>query len=373
MLVDVRQIDRVPQLDRSGVGGLLADDHPEEGRLSGPVRADDADHRPARDVELDIFDQRNIPAPHLEPLRKPGNPQDFLAQTAARGDLDDRVALIVDRLLGGQLIVRLHARGVLLKAAAVRFFDPLQFPLEDLLPLGLFLLDDTQQLGLLGQPAGVVPLEGEPAGIVDLEDPLGDVVEEVAVVRDDNHRSGVVAQRPLEPLDRLGVEVVGRLVQKEQIGALQQRHTQGDPAALPPGKGADDRVVGGENQRVGGDIDPAVELPPLGVVDLLLQAPHLLHQFIELVGVLGVPHLDGDLVEAVDLLLDRGQRGEEVFADGGVQVEHRFLGDVADRHPLDHLDGPVDVFVEPRHDFEEGRLSGAVFPDDPDLRPVVER
>jgi len=55
--------------------------------------------------------------------------------------------------------------------------------------------------------------------MVDLEDPLGGVVEEVAIVGDRNDRSGVFLQETLEPCNRLGVEMVGWLVEKEQVGA----------------------------------------------------------------------------------------------------------------------------------------------------------
>jgi hypothetical protein len=42
-----------------------------------------------------------------------------------------------------------------------------------------------QPLGLLLQPRGIVALVGDAAAAVELEDPAGDVVEEIAVVGDD--------------------------------------------------------------------------------------------------------------------------------------------------------------------------------------------
>src|SRR3712207_7872617 len=60
----------------------------------------------------------------------------------------------------------------------------------------------------------------------DLQDPAGDVVEEVAVVGDDQHRAGIVAERPFQPGDALGVQVVGRLVEErseEHTSELQSR------------------------------------------------------------------------------------------------------------------------------------------------------
>ena len=58
-----------------------------------------------------------------------------------------------------------------------------------------------------------------PAAAIELEDPAGHVVEEVTVVGDGDDRAGVVLEEALEPRDRLGVEVVGGLVEQQQVGA----------------------------------------------------------------------------------------------------------------------------------------------------------
>ena len=48
---------------------------------------------------------------------------------------------------------------------------------------------------------------------VDLADPLGNVIQEVAIVRDGQNGTLVVVQEVLEPQDRLGVQVVRGLVE----------------------------------------------------------------------------------------------------------------------------------------------------------------
>jgi hypothetical protein len=57
---------------------------------------------------------------------------------------------------------------------------------------------------------------------VELEDPLRDVLHEVAVVRHRQYCPWVRREVLLQPLDGLRVEVVGRLVEQEEIGLLQQ-------------------------------------------------------------------------------------------------------------------------------------------------------
>ena len=79
----------------------------------------------------------------------------------------------------------------------------------------LFLL---QALVLLLQPVGVVALPRNAAAAVEFEDPLGGVVEEVAVVGDRDHGAGEAGQELLQPFDRFGVEVVGRFVEQQHVG-----------------------------------------------------------------------------------------------------------------------------------------------------------
>ena len=65
----------------------------------------------------------------------------------------------------------------------------------------------------------------------DLHRTGGHVIQKGAVVRDEQHRAVVVFQVILEPLDRLDVQVVGRLVQQENRGPAQQQFRQLDAHA----------------------------------------------------------------------------------------------------------------------------------------------
>jgi predicted DNA-binding protein (UPF0251 family) len=53
---------------------------------------------------------------------------------------------------------------------------------------------------------------------IDLQHPAGDVVEEVAVVADHDERLRLVDQESLEPEDGVDVEVIGRLVEQQDVG-----------------------------------------------------------------------------------------------------------------------------------------------------------
>ena len=92
----------------------------------------------------------------------------------------------------------------------------------------------------------------------------------------------------LEPLHALGVEVVGGLVEQQQVGLLEQQLAQRDAAALTTGQHGDVGVRRRAAQRVHRLLELGVEVPGVGGVDLLLQLAHLGEQRVE-VGV-GLGH-----------------------------------------------------------------------------------
>ena len=81
---------------------------------------------------------------------------------------------------------------------------------------------------------------------------------------------GYSRKRLLQPLHGFGVEVVGGLVEQEQVGLLEQGHAQGHPPPLAAGKLADRGIVGRQHQGVGGDVQQAIQLPAVAGVDFLL-------------------------------------------------------------------------------------------------------
>src|SRR5690606_37417556 len=78
-----------------------------------------------------------------------------------------------------------------------------------------------------------------------------DLVEEVAVVRDDDERAGVLPERLDEDGLARHVEVVGRLVEDEEVGGGEERAGEGEPALLAAGEHADglEDVVAAEQER----------------------------------------------------------------------------------------------------------------------------
>ena len=145
-----------------------------------------------------------------------------------------------------------------------------------------------EALGLLLEVGRVVALVRVEVAAVDFGDPLGDVVEEVPVVGDGEYGTVVLRQVLLEPQHALGVEVVGGLVEQQQVGLLQQQLGQRDAALLTTGEVRDRRVAGRGAEGIHRLLELGVEVPGVGGVDLFLQGAHLGEQGVE-VGV-GLGH-----------------------------------------------------------------------------------
>ena len=177
----------------------------------------------------------------------------------------------------------------------------------------------------------VVALERDAAAAVELEDPAGDVVEEVAVVGDGDHGALVVGEEALEPVDGLGVEVVRRLVEEQQVGRGEEQAAERDAAALAAGERGDVAVALGEPERVHRAVERRVERPGVAAVDLVLHL-RLLGEERVVVGV-GLGEGGRDRVEAVEQVAQLADAVLDVPADVLGRVELGLLLEQADRRP----------------------------------------
>ena len=88
-------------------------------------------------------------------------------------------------------------------------------------------------------PAAVVRVQ---ALLLDREQPCRDRVQQRAVVRDEQHRSRKRVERSLQRLAALEVEVVGRLVEHEEVRAGRDHERERQPPPLAAGQ-RDDRLL----------------------------------------------------------------------------------------------------------------------------------
>src|SRR5437762_3545667 len=121
---------------------LRPGDHPEQGRLSGAVRPDDADNAAARQREVEILDQQVVAVA----LAQVAGFNDDVAEPRPWRDVDFCRLDPLRRVLLQQVFVRVQPRLALRLARPRRHPDPFELALERPLPPRLRLL-------LLRQPA----------------------------------------------------------------------------------------------------------------------------------------------------------------------------------------------------------------------------
>ena len=225
----------MPSRTDAPLRGELASREPHDRALPRAVRAEEGDPLPALDDEVELFEEGLLGVLvgvahvlHLEhrrapPARCPPR-SSFMFLLAPLGVLD-LLHPVEELLLAPGLAGLPRLRPVLLdKALELRPALGVRLGLAgELLFAGLFLLY------VLTVVAGVA---GEPAAF-ELQDRARYGVEEVAVVGDDEHGGLRALDEVLQPLDGLEVEVVGRLVEQDEVGLLEQETGQGYAALLP--------------------------------------------------------------------------------------------------------------------------------------------
>src|SRR5437867_3985752 len=173
---------------------------------------------------------------------------------------------------GAQLLAARGPRLALRLPGARRHAHPLELARERApARRGLLLLLPEAALLLL-EPGGVVTLPRDAEAAVELQDPARDVVEEVAVVGDRHHGARVLLEVTLEPRHRLGVEVVGGLVEQEQLGLAEEDLAERDAPPLAPRERRHVGLARRKAERVHRHLEPAVELPGARGVDRVLHA-----------------------------------------------------------------------------------------------------
>ena len=91
-------------------------------------------------------------------------------------------------------------------------------------------------LGTLALEAGVIADIKLRTAVVQMKDVACHAVEELAVVADQHQHAGVFQQPLLQPQHRVQVEVVGGLVEQQQVAGRHQRARQIEPGAPAAGK-----------------------------------------------------------------------------------------------------------------------------------------
>ena len=219
-------------------------------------------------------------------------------------------------------------------------------------------------LGEVGLPADVVDVDDRAVG-VEVQHPVDAGLEQPDVVGDHHEPALVVAQEVAQPHDRVGVEVVGRLVEQQRLGAGEQDPGQLDPATLTAREGAQ-RLV---HQPVG-DADRGGDLGGLGLGGVparsvecsvgLLVAPHRPIADMRVVAA----HLGLGVAQPLDHHVQPTGRQDPVAREHLGVARAWVLGQVAEGAGVG--DRPARGQRLAREDLGQRRLAGTVAADEPD-------
>ena len=236
-------------------------EHSHEGRLPRSVPPGDGEALTWREVEVDWAEHEAAAPGHSAAQR-----DDSIAGTRAGGEREGELPCLV-RLLGQLVALQeplclAHFRRKRVRRPAVlptrlvaerrstcaRLAPPRAHEVRELAPARLRPLVLLQRSGALRSARGleVAPAAGPepqvPGAQLDRRDVIDGAVEELPVVRHDDERAAVLDEEPLEPFESFEVEIVRRLVEKEDVEARQQYRCERDSRHLPSGQ-ADGRTA----------------------------------------------------------------------------------------------------------------------------------
>ncbi len=281
-LVEIRHFQLGAELDRAAAGLQFTQQQLEQRGLAGTVGAEQADAVAALNDEGKVADQRF--AARMSEADVLGN--DNLFAGLFRGfHLESRLALHITALaaLGTQRLEGTHPAFV---AGAPRL-DALTNPhflLGELLVeqgVGGFLRG--QLLFLVHQEAGVIAVPVDQVATVQLQNAGRQVLQEGAVVGDEQHGTVEAGQGFFQPGDGADVQVVRGFVEQQQVGFGHQRLSQQHsppPASGQLGKGA----IGGQLQTAERAFHQLLQAPAILGFQGLLN----MHELVEVVLILNV-------------------------------------------------------------------------------------
>ena len=219
----------------------------------------------------------------------------------------------------------------------------------------------------------VAGIDGDLAA-VDLGDPGDDAVHELAVVRGHQQRAVERLEETFQPDDRLDVEVVGRLVHQQHVGAAKQHPGHRHPH-LPAARQRADVAV----DALVVEAEAVQDLARLGLervaAEMVVFLLHLAEAGQDAVEVGGLGRVGHRVIEGLELVV---QVADAAAAGNGL-VEHRapghlldVLAEVANRQPLRHRHvALVGGLLADNHPEQRG-LAGAVGADQADLLTGIE-
>ena len=187
-------------------------------------------------------------------------------------------------------------------------------------------------------------------------------------MRDGDDGPGIVVEEPLQPGHGLGIEVVGRLVQEQHVGLVEQQPAQGDAAPFAAGYGGDRHLAWRTAQRIHGDGDPAIDIPGIRRIDALLEIALFGEQRRHLLVVKRLGEARAHRLEPCHQGVGLGHPFGHAFEHRLGVVEHRLLREISHLEPIGRPRLAGELRLEPGHNAQQRRLARPVEAENPNLR-----
>ena len=374
MLVVVADIHAGSPADDPRVRLFLRDQAFEQRGFPGAVVSDQGDSLPGPHVHPQIRKQR----PALITLSKPLGDQHILSGPPAGFEAE------VDFPLLRGFFEPLHLLQPLLPAFrrpdALLPVKPAVGRDNGLLPGDFLLLQlpglhpDLVDGGPLLQIFGIVSRIGLDVSRQQLRHPAAYPVQEVPVMADHQHGAPEILKVFLEPGDALQVQMVGRLVEQQQIRPGQQHPAQAEPRPLAAGKNPGGLVLVFPQVQPGQHplhlAAPSVSVSFLkGPGQAVILSSQPAKQLLVSRGLrhpgLGLPHF---LFKGDDRVKHALQRPQHGF----LSAELPLLRQIADAKALLNAHASLVRVFQPGDDFHQGAFPAAVHPDQAHLLPVLQ-
>ena len=202
------------------------------------------------------------------------------------------------------------------------------------------------------------------------------MIEEVTVVCYSDYCTLVLLQVLFQPIDTFRIEVVGRLIEQQDIGFLKQQTTQSHTAAFTSRQVLHRLVFGRTTQRIHSTFKLAIEVPSICSVDNILQFGLSRKKSIHLTRILII-------FGQSELIVNFFVFGQSVyytlyafhhyFLYGFGIVKMRFLSQITDGISRREYHLSLIVFIQTGYNLHQGRLTRPVQTDNTDLRSVEKR
>ncbi len=239
-LGQIAHLDRGAEADAPLVGALLLEQDLQQGGFARAVVPQQGDALAPQHLQLQAGEQGVLPIGLGHPLQGEEDVPPELGGLEPPGQI-----ALLPGLVGGAhpLDALLHGEGPLVELVVAHEGPQVHLVrrLGELGDLGLLLLILLEPLLIAALP--LHHIEAVVAGVelrlalVQGDDPVHAAVQEIAVMGDGEHRAPEAGHIVLQPLHRMEIQVVGGLVQQQDVGVLQNQPAQVDPGLLPAGEG----------------------------------------------------------------------------------------------------------------------------------------